>query len=193
VLLTLSLLLFSSCGSKAAAPSRVVSPGTEDPQAVTVVFDNGQQGGHRRFLAIENLRISEEAPPHYDLQLASDRPAGMWLSANGTRNLAVVGTGDEAAFRALLAALAPWNIEKLPAAAEGAGIVPGARRANYWTPGDHIVPQGTILALRVPDPAPAGVGGVRPPDIAALVYVQSISGKEEMVLLVSRGPQARAP
>jgi len=154
------------------------------PEKVTVEFENGVQGGFRRFLAVEAPSVTEYAPEAYDLRLESDRPAGMMIGSNGTRNLALVGTGTERAFLTLARSPGSWNIAALGKAAELAGIQPGTEPADYWTPGQHIVAAGTILAVRgnQSDPAPER-------DVGALIYVRSVEGKDRMVLLIARESQ----
>ena len=177
VLAGLAGLLLAACASAGG------------PREVTVEFDNEVQGGFRRFLTIADLSVSNEAPEYYDLRLASDRPGGMFISANGTRNFAEVGTGDEAAFRKLAEQLPSLTIRELPEAATAVGITPGERRADYWTPGYRIVKPGTIVAVRNSHPVPGPDGETDYDQIAALVYVQMVTGNQSMVLLVARAPQ----
>jgi hypothetical protein len=158
---------------------------TRGPSVVSVEFENEVPGGHVRYLTVGDVSVSKQAPEYYDLKLASDRPGGMLISANGTRNFAEVGTGDESAFRKLAEQLPSLTIRELPEAATAFGITPGERPADYWTPGYRIVKPGTIIAVRHRQPGPAPAHDVR-----ALVYVRSVRGKDEMVLLVARAPRS---
>ncbi len=147
------------------------------PKPVAVEFDNDAPGGFRRFVIVSERTVTTERPERFDLVLASDRPKGIHVAGSGSRDLAWVGRGSEEQFHALAERIGTWSIRDLEPTAREVGIVPGDQPADYWTPNDGFLSEGTILAVR--DRA----SKIR--DIGGLVYVRSIDGNRRVLLVIA--------
>ncbi|MBL4770560.1 MAG: hypothetical protein JKY61_05345 [Planctomycetes bacterium] len=120
---------------------------------------------------------------HWDLKVdARSFAERVRFQCNGTRNIILVGNGQESQFRLLATDPAAWFPRDLGSSADAAGVKAPDRSRDYWTPAQQNCVKGAILAIRGPyseDRSKSPIG--------ALVFVKSVNdGTGNLEILIAK-------
>lgn len=150
-----------------------------------VRFGDFSVGTHKQLKDSTVDTTDPNADEYFDIELSrkwpESKPDTFTIGCNGTRNLAHIGIGDEAAFRRFVKLLKPWWANKLEPAARTARLAASVTNTPYWTPVSFEAKPGMIFATRTNDRS-AG-------DVGTLIFIKSIDKTGKLTFLVSRKPR----
>ena len=147
-----------------------------------VRFSDFSVGTHKQLNDSAVDTTDPNADDYFDIELTKrwpeSKPDNITIGCNGTRNLAHIGIGDEAAFRRFVKSLNIWWADKLEPTARTARLAASVTNTPYWTPVSFEAKPGMIFATRTNNRS-AG-------DVGTLIFIKSIDKTGKLTFLVSR-------